>query len=66
MKTTFEKLNDCDIFRNADGQIMVKGFGIWWNTGKIIHCPEGSVGRFYVKPNAPVFRLLEDCPDIDD
>ena len=60
MKTTFEKLNDCDIFRNADDQIMVKGFGIWWNTGKIIHCPYDSVGRFYVEPDEPVLRLSTD------
>lgn len=60
MKTTFEKLKDCDIFRNADDQIMVKGFGIWCNTGKIIHCPYDSVGRFYVEPDEPVLRLSND------
>ena len=60
METTFEKLNDCDVFRNEDGQIMIKGYGIWWNTGKIIHCPEDSVGRFYVKADEPVFRLSPD------
>lgn len=60
MKTTFEKLNDCDVFRNEDGQIMIKGYGIWWNTGKIIHCPEGEIGRFYVKADTPVTRLSDD------
>ena len=49
MKTTFEKLEDGDLFRNGDNQIMVKGFGVFWNTARIIECPEGSVGRFYVK-----------------
>ena len=60
METTFEKLNDCDVFKNEDGQIMMKGYGIWWNTGKIVHCPEGSVGRFYVKADEPVTRLSTD------
>ncbi len=60
MKTTFEKLEDGDLFRNGDNQIMVKGFGVFWNTGRIIECPEGSVGRFYVKADEPVFRLNND------
>ena len=60
MKTTFEKLNACDVFTTEDGQIMEKGHGIWWNTGKIMHCPEGSVGRFYVKADEPVIRLSTD------
>ena len=57
MKTTFEKLKAGDKFRNEYGQIMVKGYGIWWNTGKIIYCDEGSVGRFYVKADDPVFKV---------
>jgi len=60
MKTTFEKLNACDVFINAYGQIMEKGHGIWWNTGRMIHCPEGSVGRFYVKADEPVTKLFDD------
>ena len=60
MKTTFEKLNACDVFRNEEGQIMIKGYGIWWNTGKIIHCPEGEIGRSYVKADEPVTRLSDD------
>ena len=60
MKTTFEKLEDGDLFRNGDNQIMVKGFGVFWNTGRIIECPEGSAGRFYVKADEPVFRLNND------
>ena len=39
---------------------MVKGHGVFWNTGRIIECPEGSVGRFYVKADEPVFRLNND------
>ena len=57
MKTTFEELEVGDKFRNEYGQIMVKGHGVWWNTGKIIYCDEGSVGRYYVEANEPVFKL---------
>ena len=60
METTFEKLNDYDVFTTEGGQIMEKGHGIWWNTGRMIHCPEGSVGRFYVKADEPVTRLFDD------
>ena len=64
MKTTFENLEDGDLFRNKDDQIMVKGHGVFWNTGRIIECPEGSVGRFHVKANEPVFRLNNPEEDV--
>ena len=61
MKTTFEKLDPCDLFANEHGQIMVKGYGIWVNTGKIVYCDEGDVGRYYVDAGAPVTRI--NSPD---
>jgi hypothetical protein len=57
MKTTFEKLEPFDLFENDIGQLMVKGFGIFWNTGLIIKCPEDSRGRFYMEEDAPVVHL---------
>ena len=64
MKTTFEKLENGDLFRNKDDQIMVKEFGGFLKTGRIIECSEGSVGRFYVKADEPVFRLNNSDEDV--
>ena len=61
METTFEKLEPNDLFANEYGQIMVKGYGVWFHTGKIVYCDEGDVGRYYVEANAPVTRI--NLPD---
>ena len=57
MKTTFEKLEVGDLFANEYGQIMVRGYGVWFHTGKIIYCDEGDVGRYYIKADAPVTKI---------
>tara|TARA_Y100000385_G_scaffold84209_1_gene86336 strand:+ start:64 stop:264 length:201 start_codon:yes stop_codon:yes gene_type:complete len=61
METTFEKLEPNDLFANEYGQIMVKGYGVWFNTGKIVYCDEGDIGRYYVKADAPVTKI--NLPD---
>jgi len=71
MKTTFEKLEAGDLFANEHGQIMVRGYGVWFNTGKILYCNEvavayhsvvcGDMGRYYVEADAPVTKI--NLPD---
>jgi len=61
MKTTFENLEVGDLFANEHGQIMVRGYGVWFNTGKIVYCDEGDIGRYYVEADAPVTKI--NLPD---
>lgn len=57
MRTTFGDLEPFDLFENLSGQLMVKGYGIWWNTGLVIKCPEDSRGRFHMEEDEPVVHL---------
>ena len=61
METTFKNLEVGDLFANEHGQIMVRGYGVWVHTGKIVYCDEGDVGRYYVEADAPVTRI--NLPD---
>ena len=57
METTFKNLEPNDLFANEYGQIMVKGYGVWFYTGKIVYCDEGDVGRYYVEADARVTKI---------
>lgn len=59
MKTIFADVKENDIFVNDENQVCQKGYGIFWNTGKILFCSEGSVGRYYVNPNDEVTVLTD-------
>lgn len=57
MKTTFGQLSEGSLFLNEFGQVVEKGCGILAESGKIISCPEGDIGRFYCLSDEPVTQL---------